>query len=283
MLYTIKNDFFTAEVNDRGAELSSLTDASGRNRLWWGDPAVWGGHSPLLFPVVGRLVDDRYIHNGKTYSMNKHGFLGRESFRVTEKTDDSITLRFDDWQKHFDRYPFRYAVEVTHALTEKGVRCTHKVINLDGAPMYFSFGAHPGIVCEKGGYLHFEKKEAVRACCFDSEKIIDDETVPFLENSDIFPIGEHTFDNDAFILEGLRSEYIDVCSGDGESVVRVAFPGVPVVGVWAKSGAPYVCVEPWFGIDDDRHQTGVLAEKKQIVALDGEKSFSFSIAIEVVK
>lgn len=49
---------------------------------------------------------------------------------------------------------------------------------------------------------------------------------------------------------------------------------------WAKPGAPYVCIEPWEGLDDDIHTTGVLAEKKGIVALPAGQAHAFSIALD---
>ena len=282
MLYTLSNGRFTAEVNDHGAELTSLKDASGRSYLWCGDRKYWHEHSPLLFPVVGRLTDDRYFLGEKKYDMPKHGFLKNEDFRVVEQTQEKIVLRYDDWQKYSDCFPFRYAVEITHEMTECGVRSTHKVINLDDETMYFSFGAHPGINCVDGGELRFEKTENVRAYHFDNQQLIDEDTLPFLENASVFPIDLHTFDHGPYILENLNSSYIDVCPASGEYTVRVSFPGVPVVGLWAARSAPYVCVEPWYGIDDDHFQTGQLSEKKQIVTLPGKQEFSFSIAVEVV-
>ena len=32
--------------------------------------------------------------------------------------------------------------------------------------------------------------------------------------------------------------------------LRIAFPDTPMLGIWTKPGAHYVCVEPWHGIAD---------------------------------
>ena len=280
MLYTIQNDCLCAQINDHGAELTRLTDrADGYDFLWSGDPAIWSGHSPLLFPVVARLLDDRYVHQGKTYSMPKHGFARREDFRLAHQGPGSLTLVFDDWQKHQETYPFRFELSVTFALSGRSLRVTHRVRNLDAeAPMYFSLGAHPAIAC-RDGYLEFPEEETVGAWQFGSDMVIRDEQTPFLDHARRYSLLAHTFDHDAYILEGLRSPYVAVHSAGTPHVVRVTFGGAPYVGIWAKPGAPYVCIEPWEGLDDDHHQTGVLSEKKGIVCLPGGRTHDFAIEI----
>ena len=37
-----------------GAQLTSLA-LNGNEYLWQGDPAFWGKHAPILFPIVGSL------------------------------------------------------------------------------------------------------------------------------------------------------------------------------------------------------------------------------------
>ena len=73
---------------------------------------------------------------------------------------------------------------------------------------------------------------------------------------------------------------MDVHSAASPHWARVHFGGAPYVGIWAKPGAPYVCIEPWEGLDDDIHTTGVLTEKKGIVALPPGQAHAFSIALD---
>ena len=86
MFYKLENVCLAVQVNDLGAELTRVTDrADGYEFLWSGDPAVWSGRSPLLFPIVGKLKGDRYTHAGQTYSLPKHGFARREVFRCAKQ------------------------------------------------------------------------------------------------------------------------------------------------------------------------------------------------------
>jgi hypothetical protein len=55
----LKNDHIRAEIVTRGAELIRLQDASGADFLWSGDPIWWSGRAPILFPIVGKVRDDK--------------------------------------------------------------------------------------------------------------------------------------------------------------------------------------------------------------------------------
>ena len=66
MTVTLRNALLTVEIDDLGAQLCSVQNAQGTEYIWQADPAIWGRHAPLLFPVIGRLRDGQYIHRGKT-------------------------------------------------------------------------------------------------------------------------------------------------------------------------------------------------------------------------
>src|ERR1700738_1355035 len=70
------------EVNPLGAQLSVLRDASGHELLWNGDPAVWAGRAPLLFPIVGTLAGGSYRVGSKVYSLPRHGFARVRPFDI---------------------------------------------------------------------------------------------------------------------------------------------------------------------------------------------------------
>ena len=281
ILIRIENEYYTVSVNPLGAELSGIrAKDDGYEYLWQGDPAVWSGRSPLLFPIVGRLKQDCYIYQGKTYQLEKHGFAMGEMFEIAQQSDSSVSLRFSSPEKYAAVYPFRYDLTVTFALDGKSLIVSHRVTNRDTSPMYFSLGAHPGFHTHEGAYLEFPLPETVMAQRFDDDKIIRPERTPFLNGERIFHLQKHTFDDDAYVLEGLRSPYVRVVDPAAGRSVRVSFGKAPFLGIWAKPGAPYVCIEPWCGIDDDTKQSGVLKEKKGIVSLNGGENFDFSYVIE---
>src|SRR5205807_7348305 len=70
----LRSGQLAAQINPLGAQLSVLQDASGRDLLWNGDPAVWAGRAPILFPIIGTLAGGRYRVGSKEYRLPRHGF-----------------------------------------------------------------------------------------------------------------------------------------------------------------------------------------------------------------
>ncbi len=279
-MLTIENQNYLVKVNPVGAELSGIcAKKDGYEYMWQGDPAIWKGHSPLLFPVVGKLVGDGYRYRGQNYTMPKHGFLSKETFRISEHGDQSLTLVFDQWEKYAGIYPFRYRVEVNFLLSDASLWISHIVTNCQQAPMYFSLGAHPAFRCLAGGYVQFPLKEQVQAWRFDDQKIIA-KREPFLTGESIFPIKEDTFAADAYVLEDVRSPFVWVRNPAEGKSVKVHLGGAPYLGIWAKPAAPYVCIEPWQGLDDDYNQSGDLEDKKGIIRLLPGERHIFTYGIE---
>ena len=83
-MVTIKNEFITAQFNEVGAELKSLF-CNDREYMWPGHPEVWTGTSPIMFPICSGLKEDKYILNGKEYTLQKHGFARFKTFEVENK------------------------------------------------------------------------------------------------------------------------------------------------------------------------------------------------------
>ncbi len=277
----IENGKYIVKVNPMGAELSGLFGKDeGKEYMWQGIAEIWSGRSPILFPIVGRLKDDKFIYENKEYKLLKHGFVRKEMFEIKEQKEDSLTLTFKDAAKYAESYPFDYDFSVKFEATDNGAKVTHIVTNKGEKDMYFSLGAHPGIECGKGAYLEFPEVENVRAYRFNDDKIIKEETDEFLPGTNIFKIYDETFVDDAYVIEGLKSPYVLVKAPELNRTVKVTFGGAPYLGVWAKPGAPYVCIEPWFGLDDSVFATGKIEEKKGIVKLPVNETFTFTVTVE---
>ena len=83
------------------------------------------------------------------------------------------------------------------------------------------------------------------------------------------------------MIENFKSKYLTLQSTKSNHSVKVSIEGFPYLGIWAKPGAPFVCIEPWFGLSDSTTASGVIAEKKGIILLGPQKEFSCSFSIEV--
>ena len=145
--YILKSGRATAKVISRGAELASFIPSDGRERIWTGDPAVWSGHSPILFPVVGSLTDDKVLIDGKPYSMPKHGLIRKREFTLGRHGEDFVEMTIDSDADTLAAYPFEFTVHVIHSITEKGFETVFLVENKSGRPMPMCIGGHPGFMC----------------------------------------------------------------------------------------------------------------------------------------
>lgn len=279
MIHTIENEFLTASVSEMGAELVSLKrKTDGDEYIWQGDPEVWSGHSPLLFPVVGRLKDDRFIYEGRKYSLGKHGFARKTEFAAEKQSESRLTMTLKSGA-HREMYPFDFTLEVCFELTGMQLKVTHRVMNEGAKEMFFSLGAHPGFNCELGDWIEFPEDESAMAYKLDDEtKLRTDRKIEQGVKEHKLTVTESVFAHDALIFEGLRSDAVSLYCG-GKKRVTVDFGSAPCLGVWAKPGAKYVCIEPWYGVDDSASATGVLSGKQQIVKLAAGDCFRFPMTV----
>ncbi len=283
MLYTIENDYLRAQIKDDGAELHSLIGRqNGFEYIWQGDPAVWYGQAPVLFPIIGRLLNDRYRYGGQEYVMQKHGFARKRTFSLVScaRNEAQFVLRSDDATRA--SYPFEFELYVRFELLGNSLRATHTVFNRDDKDMFFSLGGHPGFNCAIGDWLEFDEPETLDTQTIDSESIRIAEHTPVLREEKRITITEHIFDRDALILTGMRSRAVTLGSDAHERRVRFTFGDVPYLGVWAKPGAPYVCIEPWCGVNDDRTERSDISEKEAIVRLSAGDMFDLVYTAEIL-
>ena len=244
MIYYAENENFVLGVKEMGAELTSLkSKKTGFEFIWNGNEEIWYGQSPILFPIIGRLLDDKYRLNGKEYTMAKHGIVRKKPFKLIEKTSDSLTFSQTDDEESRKSYPYSFELQVKFQLTDTGLDVTHTVINKNDEKMLYSFGAHPAFNCKIGDYLEFEKDENLLTERIEHESILIEEKFPVEITNKKLYLTETLFCDDALILSGYTSKNISLKSNDHKRVVKFNFDS-PLLGIWAKPNAPYVCKQP---------------------------------------
>ena len=274
MLYHIENEYLFCAADDYGAQLHSIRDRESKTEyLWQGDPAVWYGQAPVLFPIVGRLKNDRYCYKGQKYTMPKHGFARKSAFKLQERDEARVSFVLESSDATRVVYPFEFTLTLTYRLEGRALIAEARVENKDNGEMYFSIGAHPGFNCAMGDILRFDVPETLDSQWIDSEAMLAGGSYPVLENSTDIIIHEHLFDNDALILQGMKSKHVTLMRR-GEAAIRFDMGGAPVLGIWAKPGAAYVCVEPWFGLNDSNDFTPDFSRKPLIQRLGVGDAFT---------
>jgi galactose mutarotase-like enzyme len=281
MLYTIRNDVLEVSVDTLGAELASIRSiADDAEYLWQGDPSFWVRRAPILFPVVGKLAGGVFRLGGHEYVLPQHGFARDEEFELAETAAGSLAFRLRDRPELLDHFPFHFEILVRYQLSEASITVMYEVRNPGSTALWFSIGAHPGFACPiipgqnvDDYILEFDETENCARYPI-KDGLIATEAEPFLKDERVIHLDNHLFDNDAIVLKNVKSGGLTLKSTETEKSVRVEFPGWPYLGIWSKpGGAPFVCIEPWFGIADGVDFRGDLTEKEGILRLEPEGEF----------
>jgi galactose mutarotase-like enzyme len=140
--HTIRSGGLAATIKAQGAELCSLKDAAGVEFIWQAGPE-WPRHAPLLFPIVGRLVNDELRQRGKTYRMTQHGFARDSRFAWADRGDNSCALVLDDSEATRALYPFAFRLVVTYTLDAAGLDVALTIVNTGEETLPASVGGHP--------------------------------------------------------------------------------------------------------------------------------------------
>src|SRR5262245_31231684 len=140
--HIIRNSRVAATIKRHGAELCSLKNEAGSELMWQAGPE-WPRHSPLLFPIVGRLKNDELRHRGRVYPMTQHGVARDHDFEWVARDESSAVLLLTDNDETRKRYPFAFRLAVTFALNELDLDVTFEITNTGGEMLPASIGAHP--------------------------------------------------------------------------------------------------------------------------------------------
>lgn len=290
MRYVLENEALRVEIDSFGAELKSVKDkATGQEYMWQGDPKYWGRTSPVLFPFVGKLRNDSFLHGGKTYTMKQHGFARDLEHQMLSKTDTSIWFKLVTSEETLENYPFSFVLSIGYELKDNELKVLWEVVNNSvDKHMHFGIGAHPAFNCpihgedSKAGYklyfggideLHHHGNDPVTGLSLD-----EDLTLP-LENHRA-TITPEFFDRCTYIAEGNQTGEIGIEDPDGNRILTVLFD-MPLFGLWSPEGknAPFLCIEPWCGRCDSVAFEGTLKARAYDNALDAGEKFNTSYTI----
>ena len=285
--YQLDNNRLIVQITSKGAEIKRLFPKIWRRELLWQpndeiSKAIWNRSAPVLFPIVGKLKDDKYRFQGKDYALSQHGFARDSEFECVECGSTAIDFVLKASQESFFHYPFLFELTIRYELNESKLTTTYIVKNVDRQDIYFSIGAHPGfnILGHIDEYeIQFEKDEAGYYLLKD--KLVNwKKQIPMSSQS--IKLTRELFKDDALIFKDLNSSYIDLVNHKHNERVRIHKGSAPYFGIWGKGDVPFVCLEPWWGVSDDNSHDGNLESKKGIIKLAEGKTKKFSFAIEMI-
>ncbi|MFY4760683.1 aldose 1-epimerase family protein [Aliarcobacter butzleri] len=282
MNYEIKNSFIKAQIKSFGAELNSLKKCDENfEYIWQANSKYWARHSPVLFPIVGRLKEDSYFYKNKKYSLSQHGFARDKEFEVVQNKADFIEFRLKSDEKSLEFYPFFFELNIGYKLDKNSLIVSYKVKNKSDEKMYFSIGAHPAFNTQVGDFLEFENIKTTKRYFLDEKGLIYKNEDLNLENSKLY-LDKDLFKDDALVFNDSNIKQITLKNIENKSKVKVKFDNFPYLGIWSKpNDAPFVCIEPWFGVADEKNANQKIEDKKGILSLEKEEEFFCFYTIEV--
>jgi galactose mutarotase-like enzyme len=285
---TITSGALTATIAHHGAELQSLRDSDGHEYMSDGDPAYWSGRAPLLFPVVGRLNEDRLRLGDTDYQMLKHGFARKSDFALIEQSADAVRFRLIDSPETRAQYPFAFALDAHFRVDGKTLHMTVTVRNARDSDLPFSFGYHPAFAWPLPGggargdhHIRFEADEPAPLCRLTSEGLIQADPIPSPVNGNQLALADALFEQDALIWKTLSSNRLTY-GAPGYTSLDIKFPDTDWLGIWTKPGAGFVCIEPWAGCADDHGYPGDFRDKPGVMRLMPEQERHFRMDVTLV-
>lgn len=283
MNYSLENAFLKITLSDYGAELHNIKGKKENIEfLWNGDEEYWKYHAPVLFPIVGKVLNNKYIVDGNTYTLPQHGLARVSEFRKTAKTESSITFNLDYSEETLKVYPFKFSFEIEYTLDNNSIIIKYKVSNKDNKNILFSIGAHPGFMCPivpnesfEDYYIEFSKKETAPIMELSEQGYFTHKEAIYLDNENIMALTKDVFKNDALVFRNLNSHTIYLKSKNHNKYVEFDFDNFPYLGLWSKpTGAPFVCIEPWFGHADFEDFNREFKDKEGLISLEENNTFT---------
>ena len=285
----LENDLCQVTIKHHGAEISSFKlKENNLEFIWQADPNYWGRHAPILFPVVGRLKENKYSYQGTEYHMGQHGFARDMAFEVEEKSANKVTFLLTDNEETLKVYPFSFELRLSYELIGQELEVGYDV-RTQSEEMFFAIGGHPAFnvpLVEDSKfddyYIHFAPSKS-RFLLPLKGPYVDLKEKTLAQTNTSIQLHREFFKNDAFILETVGENTFSILSDKTEHGISLSYHDLPYVGIWTPyhNDAPFVCIEPWAGIADTLETTGKIEEKLGINKLVPGEVFERSYKIKI--
>lgn len=284
--HSIAGGGLAAKIKAEGAELCSLTDDAGYQAMW---PALaaWPRHAPVLFPIVGALVGDRLVHQGKEYPMGRHGFVRDCRFEWLERTQSACRLVLTDNPATRAMYPFAFRFEVAYAMVGGWVEITFSVTNTGDDVLPVSMGAHPAFnwplrpgLAKEAHTLTFDADEIAPIRRVRDGLLLAERFANPIKHGRL-ALNEGLFAADAIILDQVASRSVRF-TAPGAPAIEVAWEGFPHLGVWARPGVDLLCIEPWHGFSSPEGIGGEFTDKPGLMRIEAGQSRAAMHRIRIV-
>jgi galactose mutarotase-like enzyme len=282
----LRGEQLSAQIDPQGAQLSTLRDARGHELLWHGDPAVWKGRAPILFPIVGALHGGQFRWRGQRHALGRHGFARDRRFTLLRQAGNEALFRLVDDGATRAVYPFGFELDVHYRVDGCRLSTEARVSNTGTTPLPASLGFHPGFAwplpngAARGAhFLEFECAEPAAIRRLDAQGLLTATRHATPIRGRRLLLDDALFADDVIILDQFASRSLTYGADSGPRI-RVEFPDATHLGLWTKPGAPFLCIEPWRGIADPEGFDAELDEKPGVFLVPPGASEALTMHVE---
>lgn len=290
MLHTIENENLICTIESTGAEIQSLKNKlTGEEYIWQMDKSVWGSSSPILFPSIGKIKENKVVFNEKEYAMPKHGIIRNNSrlrFKQYDVSKCSFTLSSS--AETLKQYPFKFSFSVEYTVCNNRLVMNYKVENKDAVPMHFSCGGHTAYACPLSEnirlsdyVIEFPSQLILKSSKLGASGLLTEHKKSIENSQGILPLSDTLFNEDALIFRNLDCNWIRLRKKNKKKGIVVRFKDYPNLALWSKPSADYVCIEPWLGLPDLENESIDLSKKTSYKTIDPDTKFSIAIETEI--
>lgn len=287
MKYSLNNGRLALTFNTLGGELISLKSNSELEYIWNGNNVYWGGHAPVLFPVVGSLRGKRALADGnKLCHMERHGIARISEFEMMDRTQNTITFALQSNSKTIEQFPFDFELTIHYRLDDTEVVTEYTVSNKGKEAMPYQIGGHPGFNCPLLDDEAFERyivefEQVETADCYDQNPetgIVNiSEVRRMLDHTDVLPMNHALFKSGALIFDRLKSKKVRLYNPIKGHGIQLEFSDFDNLLIWSSmNGGPFVALEPWNGLPTCSDEGDIFEEKRGVRILQPHECHSLS-------
>ena len=210
MIYSVENNLLKITVSSYGAELLSVINKkTGEEMMWQGDPEIWSGHCPMLFPYCGKIKNGSYKLDGKEFNVEKHGFIKDMEHDFVSAENGQLHFIATSNGETLKLFPRDFVFETIYTLCGNTLKYVVKITNKSKKELRFGLGFHPAF------NIPFDKNHSTKDydLQFDSpqtvvvkenytsgpfEGLVSEEKSVLTNNSKVIELNDHMFDKDSF-------------------------------------------------------------------------------------
>jgi galactose mutarotase-like enzyme len=144
MIYSLENEHISIQIKQLGAELCSYFDKeTKREVIWQADPKFWKRHAPILFPIIGKVQNNKYKLGKDSFELSQHGFARDQNYKLVKQSEYSLTLETSNTLKTKSVFPFDFKLEIEFSIKEKVLKVITRVKNPSQKNIFFLYWGSP--------------------------------------------------------------------------------------------------------------------------------------------